>query len=106
MGRGRTGDVGGLGAPPRRWGMPGPPQYGGAAVTNIRNVSSPYWRGWLAREICGDSIFRHQMIRGDLRQVTLDKIRVMCTMPTKILVFALATRRCPFSYHISIPTCL
>jgi putative SOS response-associated peptidase YedK len=30
-----------------RWGMPGPPQYGGAPVTNIRNVSSPHWRGWL-----------------------------------------------------------
>lgn len=28
-----------------RWGMPGPPQYGGAPVTNIRNVSSPHWRG-------------------------------------------------------------
>jgi hypothetical protein len=24
-----------------RWGMPGPVQYGGAPVTNIRNVSSP-----------------------------------------------------------------
>jgi putative SOS response-associated peptidase YedK len=30
-----------------RWGMPGPPQYGGQPVTNIRNVSSPHWRGWL-----------------------------------------------------------
>jgi putative SOS response-associated peptidase YedK len=30
-----------------RWGMPGPPQYGGRPVTNIRNVSSPHWRGWL-----------------------------------------------------------
>jgi hypothetical protein len=27
--------------------MPGPPQYGGAPVTNIRNISSPHWRGWL-----------------------------------------------------------
>jgi putative SOS response-associated peptidase YedK len=32
-----------------RWGMPGPPQYGGAPVTNIRNVQSPHWRGWLGR---------------------------------------------------------
>ena len=24
-----------------RWGMPGPPQYGGQPVTNIRNVASP-----------------------------------------------------------------
>jgi putative SOS response-associated peptidase YedK len=29
-------------------GMPGLPQYGGAPVTNIRNVSSPHWRGRLA----------------------------------------------------------
>jgi putative SOS response-associated peptidase YedK len=29
-----------------RWGMPGPPQYGGAPV---RNVSSPHWRGWLGK---------------------------------------------------------
>jgi len=32
-----------------RWGMPGPPQYGGALVTNIRNLSSPHWRGWLGK---------------------------------------------------------
>jgi putative SOS response-associated peptidase YedK len=32
-----------------RWGMPGPPQYGGALVTNIRNLDSPHWRGWLGR---------------------------------------------------------
>ena len=32
-----------------RWGMPGPPQFGGAPVTNIRNVSSPHWRHWLGR---------------------------------------------------------
>ena len=32
-----------------RWGMPGPPQYGGQPVTNIRNVASPHWRGWLGR---------------------------------------------------------
>ena len=30
-----------------RWGMPGPPQYGGAVVTNVRNLDSPHWRGWL-----------------------------------------------------------
>jgi putative SOS response-associated peptidase YedK len=36
-----------------RWGMPGPPQFGGQAVTNIRNVASPHWRGWLsARNRC------------------------------------------------------
>ena len=32
-----------------RWGMPGPPQYGGQPVTNIRNVASPHWRGWLGK---------------------------------------------------------
>jgi putative SOS response-associated peptidase YedK len=30
-----------------RWGMPSPPAYGGAPVTNIRNVKSPHWRAWL-----------------------------------------------------------
>jgi putative SOS response-associated peptidase YedK len=30
-----------------RWGMPGPPQYGGAPITNIRNTNSPHWRRWL-----------------------------------------------------------
>jgi putative SOS response-associated peptidase YedK len=32
-----------------RSGMSGPPQYGGAPVTNIRNLESPHWRGWLGR---------------------------------------------------------
>jgi putative SOS response-associated peptidase YedK len=36
-----------------RWGMPGPPQFGGQPVTNIRNVASPHWRGWVsARNRC------------------------------------------------------
>jgi putative SOS response-associated peptidase YedK len=30
-----------------RWGMPGPPAFGGAPVTNIRNVKSPHRRAWL-----------------------------------------------------------
>jgi putative SOS response-associated peptidase YedK len=25
-----------------RWGMPGPPQFGGAPITNIRNTKSPH----------------------------------------------------------------
>ncbi len=33
-----------------RWGMPGPPQFGAAPVTNIRNVKSPHWRRWLGPE--------------------------------------------------------
>jgi len=30
--------------------MPPPPQFGGAPITNIRNLSSPHWRGWLKPE--------------------------------------------------------
>src|SRR6201996_2687751 len=30
-----------------RWGMPPPPKFGCAPITNIRNTSSPRWRGWL-----------------------------------------------------------
>jgi putative SOS response-associated peptidase YedK len=33
-----------------RWGMPPPPKFSGAPVTNIRNTSSPHWRGWLKPE--------------------------------------------------------
>jgi len=33
-----------------RWGMPGPPQFGGAPITNIRNTKSPHWRAWLNPE--------------------------------------------------------
>jgi putative SOS response-associated peptidase YedK len=33
-----------------RWGMPPPPKFGGPPVTNIRNLSSPHWRGWLKPE--------------------------------------------------------
>ena len=33
-----------------RWGMPPPPRTGGPPVTNIRNSSSPHWRGWLNPE--------------------------------------------------------
>ena len=32
-----------------RWGMPPPPRTG-PPVTNIRNTSSPHWRGWLKPE--------------------------------------------------------
>lgn len=33
-----------------RWGMPPPPRNGGPPLTNIRNTSSPHWRGWLRPE--------------------------------------------------------
>ncbi len=32
-----------------RWGMRGPPQFGGQPVTNIRNVKSLHWRRWLGK---------------------------------------------------------
>ena len=32
------------------WGMPCPPQFGDAAITNIRNTSSAHWRCWLRPE--------------------------------------------------------
>jgi hypothetical protein len=32
-----------------RWGMPGPPQFGGQPVTNVRNIKSPHWRRWLGQ---------------------------------------------------------
>jgi putative SOS response-associated peptidase YedK len=35
---------------PMRWGIPPPPRSGGPLVTNIRNTSSPHWRGWLKPE--------------------------------------------------------
>ena len=33
-----------------RWGLPPPRKFGGPLVTNIRNTSSPHWRGWLKSE--------------------------------------------------------
>lgn len=33
-----------------RWGLPGPPQFGSAPVTNIRNIKSPHWRNVLGIE--------------------------------------------------------
>jgi putative SOS response-associated peptidase YedK len=33
-----------------RWGFPPPPKLGKAAVTNVRNMDSPYWRRWLKAE--------------------------------------------------------
>ena len=37
-----------------RWGMPPPLRTGGPPVTNIRNTSSPHWRGWLKPEVQED----------------------------------------------------
>ena len=33
-----------------RWGFPRRPILGNRPVTNVRNVKSPYWRGWLKPE--------------------------------------------------------
>ncbi len=33
-----------------RWGLPGPPQFGAAPVTNIRNIKSPHWRPLLGNQ--------------------------------------------------------
>jgi putative SOS response-associated peptidase YedK len=33
-----------------RWGFPPPPNLGNRPLTNVRNVGSPYWRGWLKPE--------------------------------------------------------
>ena len=45
-----------------RWGMPGPPQFGGAPITNIRNLDSPHWRGRLGKRnrciVPGDVVLR------------------------------------------------
>jgi hypothetical protein len=30
-----------------RWGFPPPPNLGKVPMTNVRNLASPYWRGWL-----------------------------------------------------------
>jgi putative SOS response-associated peptidase YedK len=33
-----------------RWGIPGPTQFGGKPVTNVRNASSSHWHPWLKPE--------------------------------------------------------
>ena len=33
-----------------RWGFPPPPKLRNRPVTNVRNLKSPYWRGWLKPE--------------------------------------------------------
>jgi putative SOS response-associated peptidase YedK len=33
-----------------RWGFPPPPNLGKVPVTNVRNLKSSYWRGWLKAE--------------------------------------------------------
>lgn len=44
----RRSDTGGLRLETMSWGFPGPAQAKGRPVTNIRNLSSPFWRSALA----------------------------------------------------------
>jgi putative SOS response-associated peptidase YedK len=46
----RTGRDGARELTMMRWGFPPPPGLGTRPVTNVRNVKSPYWRGWLKAE--------------------------------------------------------
>jgi len=46
----RTAPDGELESTLMRWGFPPPPNLGTALVTNVRNLKSPYWRGWLKAE--------------------------------------------------------
>jgi len=54
-----------LDRPAARWGMP--PKFGGPPVTNIRNTSSPHWRGWLkpdhAVTVGGAAIFSFSSVQ-------------------------------------------
>lgn len=43
----RRGDSGGLELEMMSWGFPGPQAAGGRPVTNVRNLSSPFWRSAL-----------------------------------------------------------
>jgi putative SOS response-associated peptidase YedK len=43
----RTARDGGRELTMMRWGFPPPPNLASRPVTNVRNVKSPYWRGWL-----------------------------------------------------------
>ena len=46
----KIGDSGELEWLKMRWGLPGPPQFGSAPVTNIRNVKSAHWRPLLGQQ--------------------------------------------------------
>jgi putative SOS response-associated peptidase YedK len=45
----RRGEDGGLKLETMKWGFPGPPGAGKRPVTNVRNLSSPFWRTALTR---------------------------------------------------------
>ena len=46
----RLDDEGGRELSAMRWGFPPPPKAGTRPVTNVRNVTSPFWRNWLKPE--------------------------------------------------------
>lgn len=46
----KSGEGGELEWTKMRWGLPGPPQFGSAPVTNVRNIKSPHWRPLLGTQ--------------------------------------------------------
>jgi len=54
-----------------RW-LPPPPKFGGPPVTNIRNTSSPQWRGWLKPEM--PALRTNRVGGGPLHAAVLDFI--------------------------------
>ena len=71
-----------------RWGMPPPPRTGGPPVTNIRNTSSPHWRGWLKPENRCLVLLRHKRRRFDCRmqQGQRERFRAMATISLRRIV--------------------
>jgi Thiolase, C-terminal domain len=70
-----------------RRGMPGPPQFGGQPVTNIRNVASPHWRGWLGIGATGARIMTtltHEMRRRNVRYA-LETVCIGATAWTELV---------------------
>src|SRR5277367_5446465 len=59
-----------------RWGMPGPPQFGGAPITNIRNVGSPHWRRWLAPDDAFLHAARHHRLEQLAQEIALAETAV------------------------------
>jgi hypothetical protein len=59
-----------------RWGMPGPPRYGGQPVTNIRDVASPHWRRWLGK--------KNRCMNAIVKPVHENAMPVILTTPAEI----------------------
>ena len=61
-----------------RWGMPPPPRAGGYPVTNMRNMSSPHWRGWLSLKAGAWSLQQLRRIRARAQSGDEEKGRHRC----------------------------